>query len=97
MRWPARARAAGFPWTCTVRTRSAGVPGAAGSSAASSPSAIWPERSVPVTTVLKPFIENARSIGRNTGLSAGRSGTSCAIRASFGLSRSSPSPDAAGD
>ena len=92
VRCPASARAAGLPCTCTLRTRSTGAPGGAGRSAASSPSAICPESSVPVTTVPKPFMEKARSMGRNTGPSAGRSVTSPASRAISARSPSSPSP-----
>ncbi len=47
---------------------------------------------MPVTTVPNPFMEKARSTGRNAGPSAGRSGTSAASRAISATSAASPSP-----
>ncbi len=92
VRWPAEARGAPWPWTCTVRARSSPTAGEGGTSASASPSETVPERSVPVTTVPNPFSVKARSTGRKSGPSAGRSGTSAASAASASTRRGSPSP-----
>ncbi len=91
MRCPAEARGAALPWTWTLRARSSPTAGDGGTRVSASPSAIVPERIVPVTTVPKPFSEKARSTGRSSGPSAGRSGTSAASAASASTSAGSPS------
>jgi len=92
VRWPAEARGAAFPWTCTVRARSSPTAGEGGTRTSASPSETVPERMVPVTTVPNPFSVKARSTGRSSGPSAGRSATSAASASTTSTSRGSPSP-----
>ena len=61
VRWPATACATAAPPECRPRTRSLRC---CGNSSTSSSVRTEPETSVPVTTVPKPFITKARSIGR---------------------------------
>jgi hypothetical protein len=59
-----------WPWVCTLRTRTG--PGRPGRSETEASGSTVPESRVPVTTVPKPLRVKARSMGRNSGPSAGR-------------------------
>ena len=64
VRPPPATSSTGAPWTWTSRTRTVSSPGTTRRFA---PRASAPPRSVPVTTVPRPLIRNARSTARRTG------------------------------
>ena len=89
-RCPAGARSAGWSWTWTPRTRARRP---AGSTVSSSPRAIAPDHSVPVTTVPAPLTVNTRSTCRRAPPpSAPRPGSVAATSSSAARTASIPSP-----
>ena len=88
-RCPAYTADTSRPCTCKLRTRHL-FP--SGMSCASSPTAMCPSMSVPVTIVPKPSTENTRSMGRRNGVRALFS-SACSVKScSASRSASTPSP-----